>query len=133
LTENDNDKVSIPLPLSTEPEVSYSNDLDHFKDFENEFPAIVYNDALMSKLDFLTKPTLSPQHINEFNLNNETSLSEYNEKEQNVLYFNDLFPFKIIYLDDSNSDRDNNDDKIDIEHSLGDLSIEPLPNVDTQG
>ncbi|GJY63516.1 hypothetical protein Tco_0464976 [Tanacetum coccineum] len=36
------------------PEVSYSNDLDFFKDFENEFPAIVYNDALTSKLDFLT-------------------------------------------------------------------------------
>ncbi|GJW54195.1 hypothetical protein Tco_0098280 [Tanacetum coccineum] len=31
------------------PEVSYSNDLDFFKDFENEFPAIVYNDALTSK------------------------------------------------------------------------------------
>ncbi|GKE36793.1 hypothetical protein Tco_1460198, partial [Tanacetum coccineum] len=39
------------------PEVSYSNDLDYFKDFENEFPAIVYNDALTSKLDFLIKPT----------------------------------------------------------------------------
>ncbi|GJZ07426.1 hypothetical protein Tco_0541219 [Tanacetum coccineum] len=36
------------------PEVSYSNDLDFFKDFENEFPAIVYNDALTSKSDFLT-------------------------------------------------------------------------------
>ncbi|GJS43425.1 hypothetical protein Tco_0568468 [Tanacetum coccineum] len=35
--------------------VSYSNDLDFFKDFENEFPAIVYNDALTSKSDFLTE------------------------------------------------------------------------------
>ncbi|GKC93320.1 hypothetical protein Tco_1158762, partial [Tanacetum coccineum] len=41
-------------------EVSYSNDLDFFKDFENEFPAIVYNDALTSKLDFLTELTISP-------------------------------------------------------------------------
>ncbi|GJT21570.1 hypothetical protein Tco_0891507 [Tanacetum coccineum] len=40
------------------PEVSYSNDLNFFKDFENEFPAIVYNDALTSKSDFLTEPTL---------------------------------------------------------------------------
>ncbi|GJS62662.1 hypothetical protein Tco_0657446 [Tanacetum coccineum] len=39
------------------PEVSYSNDLDFFKDFENVFPAIVYNDAPTSKSDFLTEPT----------------------------------------------------------------------------
>ncbi|GJV87607.1 hypothetical protein Tco_1531545 [Tanacetum coccineum] len=29
-------------------------------DFEKEFPAIAYNDALTSKLDFLTEPTVSP-------------------------------------------------------------------------
>ncbi|GJY74693.1 hypothetical protein Tco_0479124 [Tanacetum coccineum] len=42
------------------PEVSYSNYLDFFKDFENEFPAIVYNDALTSKSDFSSEPTLCP-------------------------------------------------------------------------
>ncbi|GJS54908.1 hypothetical protein Tco_0628270 [Tanacetum coccineum] len=55
-SENDNDKVNMPLFLKPKPEVSYSNDLDFFKDFENEFPAIVYNDALTSKLE----PTISP-------------------------------------------------------------------------
>nr|GEV56659.1 hypothetical protein [Tanacetum cinerariifolium] len=35
----------------------YFNDLDYIKDFEIEFPDIVYNDALTSKLDFLTEPT----------------------------------------------------------------------------
>ncbi|GJZ68439.1 hypothetical protein Tco_0631679 [Tanacetum coccineum] len=72
--------------------------------FENEFLAIVYNDALTSKSDFLTEPTLSPQHIDEFNLKDETSLSECNEE-------------------------DNDDDKIDIEHSSGDLFVKPLPDV----
>ncbi|GJZ76931.1 hypothetical protein Tco_0641603 [Tanacetum coccineum] len=96
------------------PTVSYFNDLDFFKDFENEFPAIVYNDALTSKFDFLTEPTVSPQHIDEFDLKDETSLSEYDEEEQNILYFNDLFPFNITYLDDLKSDKDNDDDKIDI-------------------
>ncbi|GJS27353.1 hypothetical protein Tco_0487973 [Tanacetum coccineum] len=42
------------------PEVRYSNDLDFFKDFKNEFPAIVYNDALTSKSDFLTEHIVSP-------------------------------------------------------------------------
>ncbi|GJZ96375.1 hypothetical protein Tco_0668709 [Tanacetum coccineum] len=41
------------------PTVSYFDDLDFFKDFENEFPAIVYNDALTSKSDFLTEPALN--------------------------------------------------------------------------
>ncbi|GJT36483.1 hypothetical protein Tco_0926902 [Tanacetum coccineum] len=53
-SENDNDKVNIPSFLSPEPKVSYSNDLDFFKDFENEFQAIAYNDTLMSKSDFVT-------------------------------------------------------------------------------
>ncbi|GKB77108.1 hypothetical protein Tco_0944003 [Tanacetum coccineum] len=85
-------------------EVSYFDDLDYFKDFEKEFPAIVYNDALTSKLNFLTKPTVSPQHIDKFNLKDETSLSECDEEEQNILNFNDLFPFNVIYPDDSKSD-----------------------------
>ncbi|GJV90948.1 hypothetical protein Tco_1538761 [Tanacetum coccineum] len=116
-SENDNEKVNMPLFPSLKPTVSYFNDLDFFKDFENEFTAIVYNDALTSKSDFLTEPTSNPQHINEFDLKDETSLSECDEEEQNVLYFNDLFPFNVIYHDDSKSDKDNDDGKIDIKQS----------------
>ncbi|GJV24879.1 hypothetical protein Tco_1377574 [Tanacetum coccineum] len=83
------------------------DDLDFFTDFKNEFPAIVYNDAQ-------TEPILNPQHIDEFDLNDKTSLSEYDEEEQNVLYFNDLFPFNIIRPDNLKSEKDNDDSKIDI-------------------
>ncbi|GJZ27952.1 hypothetical protein Tco_0572599 [Tanacetum coccineum] len=69
--ETNNEKVNMPLFPSPEPSVSCLNDLDFFKDFENEFSAIVYNDALTSKSDFLTEPTLSPQYIDEFDLNDE--------------------------------------------------------------
>ncbi|GJY81892.1 hypothetical protein Tco_0494643 [Tanacetum coccineum] len=99
--ENDNDKVNMPLFPSPKPMVSYFDDLDFFKDFENEFPAFVYNDALTSKSDFLTEPAVSPQHIDEFDLKSETSLFKCNEEEQNVLYFNGLFPFNVIFPDDS--------------------------------
>ncbi|GJT80493.1 hypothetical protein Tco_1054835 [Tanacetum coccineum] len=51
-SENDNDKVNMPLFPSSEPTISYFDDFDYFKDFEKEFPAIAYNDALTSKLDF---------------------------------------------------------------------------------
>nr|GEZ58610.1 hypothetical protein [Tanacetum cinerariifolium] len=80
--ENDDYKFNMPSFLSSEPTVSYFDDFDYFKDFENEFPAIAYNDALTSKLDF-SKPI----------------------------------------------DKDNDNDKVDIEHSLGDLSIKLLPNT----
>ncbi|GJW08821.1 hypothetical protein Tco_1571244 [Tanacetum coccineum] len=119
----------MPSFPSPEPTVSYFDDLDHFKDFENEFSAIVYNDALMSKLDFLTEPTINSQHINEFNLKDETSLSECDEEEQNVLYFNDLFPLNVSYPDDLKSDKDNDDDEIDIIRSSGDNVI----NINTKG
>ncbi|GJT95393.1 hypothetical protein Tco_1090911 [Tanacetum coccineum] len=125
-SENLNDKVNMPSFPSPEPTFSYFDDLDYFKDFEKEFPAIVYNDAQTFKLDFLTEPTLSPQHIDEFNLKDKTSLSECDEEEQNVIYFNDLFPFNVIYLDDLKSDKDNDDDKIDVEYSSWDLSVKPL-------
>ncbi|GJS23202.1 hypothetical protein Tco_0451834 [Tanacetum coccineum] len=75
-SKNDSEKVNMPSFLSPEPTVNCFDDLDFFKDFENEFPAIVYNDDLTSKLDFLTEPTVSPQHMDEFNLKDETSLSE---------------------------------------------------------
>ncbi|GKA42270.1 hypothetical protein Tco_0734930 [Tanacetum coccineum] len=128
-SENDNEKVNMPSFPPPEPTVSCFDDLDFFKDFENEFPAIVYNNAQTSKSDLLTEPILNPQHIDEFNLKDETSLSECDEEEQNILNFNDLFPFNVIYPNDSKSDKDNDDDKVDIEHSSGDLSVKPLPDV----
>ncbi|GJX14661.1 hypothetical protein Tco_0206419 [Tanacetum coccineum] len=124
---------------------------------ETEFPAIVFNDSLTSNETLSCEPTVSSlnkeidfrisfdesddedytvvfdknssQHIDGFNLKDEKSLSECDEEEQNVLYFNDLFSFNLIYPDDSKLDEDNDDDKIDIEHSSGDLSVKPLPNV----
>ncbi|GJX48137.1 hypothetical protein Tco_0273327 [Tanacetum coccineum] len=123
-SENDNEKVMPSLP-SPEPTISYLNDLDFFKEFENEFPAIVYNDAQTSKSDLLAEPILSPQHIDEFDLNDETSLSEYDEEEQNILYFNDLFPFNIIRPNDLKLEKDNDGNDIDIIQSSKDMA--PLP------
>ncbi|GJZ15280.1 hypothetical protein Tco_0550957 [Tanacetum coccineum] len=88
-----------------------------------------YTKSIVPSFPFTTSLFKRPQHIDEFNLKDETSLSECDEEEQNVLNFNDLFPFNVVYPDDLKSDKDNDDDKIDIEHSLGDLSVKPLPDV----
>nr|GEZ26938.1 hypothetical protein [Tanacetum cinerariifolium] len=87
---------------------------EFLKDFEKEFLAIVYNDALTSKPDSSTEPLKIPQHIDEFDLKVETSLFVCVEEEQNIVYFSDLFPFNIIYSDDLESDKDNDDNEIDI-------------------
>ncbi|GKC95896.1 hypothetical protein Tco_1161338, partial [Tanacetum coccineum] len=121
-SEKDNEKV-IPLIPSPELAISCFDDLDFFKDFENEFPAIVYNDVQTSKSDLLTEPTLNLQHIDELNLNDETSMSEYDEEEQNILYFNDQFPFNIIRPDDLKLEKDNDNNEINIIQSLEDNEI----------
>ncbi|GJX89972.1 hypothetical protein Tco_0343298 [Tanacetum coccineum] len=46
--DSENDKVNMPSFPSPEPTVSYFNIFDFLKDFEKEFPAIAYNDALTS-------------------------------------------------------------------------------------
>ncbi|GJX92987.1 hypothetical protein Tco_0347573, partial [Tanacetum coccineum] len=82
----------------------------------------------MARSDFSSKPMVSPQHIDEINLKNETSLSENDDEEYNVISFNDLFPFNVFSVNDLKLNTDNDDDKTDIKQSLGNLSIEPLPN-----
>ncbi|GJR15233.1 hypothetical protein Tco_0797885 [Tanacetum coccineum] len=76
-SETDNNKVN--FPSSPEPTVSYSNDLDFFKEFVNEFPAIAFNDNLTSEL---VEPSIIPLHINE--LKNKTSLSKLDKDGQQL-------------------------------------------------
>ncbi|GJR52938.1 hypothetical protein Tco_1403459 [Tanacetum coccineum] len=58
-SENENDRVSMPSSPSPEPTIGYIDDLDFFKDFENEFPAIAYNNDLKSKSDPLIEPSVN--------------------------------------------------------------------------
>ncbi|GJX90787.1 hypothetical protein Tco_0344113 [Tanacetum coccineum] len=105
--------------------ISYDEDVHYLRSFEKkELPAIANNDTLAS--DFSHEPTVSPQHIDEFD---ETSLSECDDEGQNAIYFNDLFLFNVIYPDDL-SDKDNDNDKIDMEHSSRDLDGKEIDNVD---
>ncbi|GJV21892.1 hypothetical protein Tco_1370912 [Tanacetum coccineum] len=56
-SEEENDKVNMPSSLSPKPMFGYIDDLDFFKDFENEFPTIAYND-LKSKSDPPIEPSI---------------------------------------------------------------------------
>nr|GEX01787.1 copia protein [Tanacetum cinerariifolium] len=60
-SKNENDKVNMTSFLSPEPTIGYIDDLNFFKDFENEFPVIAYND-LKSKSDPLIEPSYLFRH-----------------------------------------------------------------------
>ncbi|GJU25538.1 hypothetical protein Tco_1164159 [Tanacetum coccineum] len=106
-------------PLSSNPTVDYFDDLDYFKDLENEFPAIVYNEGLTSKSDFGIRPFINSECIDEIDLIDETSLSEYDEEI--VSHFNNQF--NDIHPDDLKSEKDDDDNNISIIQSSEDNEI----------
>ncbi|GKA19720.1 hypothetical protein Tco_0699635 [Tanacetum coccineum] len=87
--------------------IRYVDDINDLKFFEMEFPAIACNDALKSKLELLSKPTVSPQHVDEVNLDFEISFSEFDNEDYTFIYDNDSFSYKLISVNDLKSDMDN--------------------------
>ncbi|GKE65714.1 hypothetical protein Tco_1519875, partial [Tanacetum coccineum] len=79
------DNLKTDSETDSEPMIGYIDGLEFFKDFENEFPTIAYNDDLKSKSDPLIESSVSSRHIDKFDSKNETSLAEYDEEEQNSI------------------------------------------------
>ncbi|GJR48654.1 hypothetical protein Tco_1316757 [Tanacetum coccineum] len=102
ITDLKNDNNEVWLPSSPKPMVSYSNDLDFFKEFGNEFPAIAFNDNLMSKLELLAEPSISPPHIDELKI--ETSLSELDKGGQIPFPSNTAFSKNLKSVKDKGND-----------------------------
>ncbi|GJY16143.1 hypothetical protein Tco_0386565 [Tanacetum coccineum] len=121
--KKDSENYEILKPSSSEPTFDYLDDLDYFNNFENEFPAIVYNDVLTSKPDLEIEPHVSSEHIDKF----ETSLSEYDEEKQSTLHFSNSFPLDEIFPNDPKTIEDSDDD-IDIAQPYRYMA--PLPHRD---
>ncbi|GJT45610.1 hypothetical protein Tco_0954325 [Tanacetum coccineum] len=114
---------------STYGKVRYFKDINYFKDFENEFPSIVYKDALTSEPKISSEPTISARHVKKVDYDFKISFDESNDEDYTFTYDKNSFSYKLISLNDLELDLGNDDDKIDIKQSSGDISIEPLPNV----
>ncbi|GJX91417.1 hypothetical protein Tco_0344743 [Tanacetum coccineum] len=91
---------------------------------------------------------LSSHHVGDVNWKNETSLSKYDDGKYNIISerkalkkrfskkerFNilsidtDLFSYDIFYVDNLKLDKDNDEGKIGITQSSGDIFVEPLRN-----
>nr|GEV11600.1 hypothetical protein [Tanacetum cinerariifolium] len=70
--------------------VMYYKDIDYFKDFEMDFPTIVYKDALVSDHEISSKPTVSPFDDKEINLkiSFDESGDEENDNDKNKISSN---------------------------------------------
>ncbi|GJX63237.1 hypothetical protein Tco_0296137 [Tanacetum coccineum] len=89
---------------------NYEDEDDCFIDFETEFPAIVFDNTALP-----SEPTVCPPNENKVDF--RISLDESDDEDYtNVLRFNDLF--NIIRPDDLKSEKDNDDNDINIIQSL---------------
>ncbi|GKB32050.1 hypothetical protein Tco_0871451, partial [Tanacetum coccineum] len=140
---NDN-LTSNEIPSCEPTVISLNNELDFrisFDESDDEDYTVVFDKNLFSykiissndlKMDSenynekVNKPLFpSPEPTVSY----ETSLSEYDEDEQNVLYFNDLFPFNIIYPDDLKLDKGNDNNEIDMIKSSGGMLFNLIKNL----
>ncbi|GKB49005.1 hypothetical protein Tco_0899758, partial [Tanacetum coccineum] len=89
--------------------VRYFNHIDYFKNFETEFSAIVYKDASTSEPEASSEPTVTPKHV-DF----EISFSKSDDEDYTFIYDKDSFSYKLIYVDDLKSRKNDDDDIINV-------------------
>ncbi|GKD44842.1 hypothetical protein Tco_1269487 [Tanacetum coccineum] len=80
--------------------VRYFKDIDYFKDFENEFPAIVYKDALTPEPKVSYEPTVRTHNVKKLNFDFEISFVESVDEDYTIIYDNDSFSYKIFSTND---------------------------------
>ncbi|GJS90740.1 hypothetical protein Tco_0773376 [Tanacetum coccineum] len=98
--------------------VRYFEDIDYFKDFETDFPAIYKDHSEGEVTETMTKPTLREYREEIQADGSNTTTSRFNKSAK------------------LEQDSNNDNDEIDIKQSSEDISVEPLPDVisiDTQG
>ncbi|GKA66054.1 hypothetical protein Tco_0765862 [Tanacetum coccineum] len=115
--------------------VRYSEDIDYFKDFENEFLAIVYNDALASDHKISSESPVSPLDNDEIDF--RISLDESDDEHYIFIYDKSSFSYKLISVNDLKMNSGNDNDKVNIELPSDDASIKPSDsiinaNIDTE-
>ncbi|GKA05599.1 hypothetical protein Tco_0684719, partial [Tanacetum coccineum] len=105
--------------------VRYPEDIDYFKDFEIDFPAIIYKDALASDHEISYEPTVSPLDDNEIDF--RISFDECDDEDYTFIYDKKSFSYKLMYVNDLKTNSENDNDEVNI--SSDDVVIEPSDSV----
>nr|GEW20540.1 hypothetical protein [Tanacetum cinerariifolium] len=113
--------------------VRYCEDINYFKDFETDFPAIVFDDPLATNHKILSEPTVSP--LDDNGINFKLSFDESDDEAYTITYNINSFSYKLIFVNDLKLDSENDDNKVNI--SSNDVVIEQSDsgidvNMDTQ-
>ncbi|GJV76525.1 hypothetical protein Tco_1508109, partial [Tanacetum coccineum] len=95
--------------------------------FENEFPSIVYNDALATDHKISSEPPVSPLDNNEIDF--KISFDESDDEDYTVIYDKNSFSYKLISVNDLKTDSENDNDKVNMELPSDDASIKPSDSI----
>nr|GFA44961.1 hypothetical protein [Tanacetum cinerariifolium] len=93
-------------------------DIDYFKDFETDFPVIVYEDALETDHKISSEPTVSPHNDNDLRI----SFDEYDDEDYTVIYDKNSFFYILIFVNNLKTDSENDNYKVNI--SSNDVIVE---------
>ncbi|GKE74252.1 hypothetical protein Tco_1536293, partial [Tanacetum coccineum] len=105
------------------------DDIDLFKDFEADFSALVYNDALASDPKVSSEPTVSPHNTIKADFYFTISFAESNDEDYTFIYDQNSSSYKLIFVNDLKLDTGSDIDEINVKLPSEDISILPLDSV----
>nr|GEV64058.1 putative ribonuclease H-like domain-containing protein [Tanacetum cinerariifolium] len=109
--------------------VRYSENIDYFRDFETDFPAIIYDNALTTDHEVSSEPTIRPLNNNEVDF--RISFDESDDKDYICIYDKSSFSSKLIFVNDLKTILENGIDEVSIPPN--DVVIEKMDNgIDTR-
>nr|GEU36066.1 hypothetical protein [Tanacetum cinerariifolium] len=102
------------------------DDIDTFKDFEADFPAIIYNDALASDQEVASEPTVSPHNAIRADFDFKISFAKSDDEDYTFIYDKNSSSYKLISVNNLKPDTGNNIDEINVKLPSEDISIKPM-------
>ncbi|GJT82384.1 hypothetical protein Tco_1056726 [Tanacetum coccineum] len=107
----------------------YCDNLDFFIDFEADFPAIVYNDALISSQNVSSKPTVSIYNAIKTDFDFSISFSDSDDEDYTFICDKDSFSYKLIHADELKLELVNDHIEINTELCSENIDIKPMDSV----
>ncbi|GJY75384.1 hypothetical protein Tco_0480500, partial [Tanacetum coccineum] len=98
----------------------YHENIRYFKDFETNFPAIVFDDALATDHKISSEPTVSLLDDNEIDF--RISFDESDNEDYTFIYDKNSFSCKLIPVNNLKTDSENDNDEVNI--SLNDVVVQ---------
>ncbi|GKD69092.1 hypothetical protein Tco_1323182 [Tanacetum coccineum] len=99
----------------------YEDEDDCFTDVEIEFPAIVFDNTLTFDTTLSCEPTVSPPNENKIDF--RISLDESDDEDYTIIFDENSFSYKIIFVNDLKMDSENDNGKNNMPSS-------PKPTID---